>query len=266
MVARAVIRSDVGVEAGAGGGGGRVGTVCGRYASFSDDRDLADEFSVDTVADDVRTLGPSWNVAPTDGVRIVVDRPDAQGEIVRQLRIARWGLVPSWAKDPKIGSRFVNARAESLRESNAFARPFAFRRALLPADGYFEWQKPAADAGPRARKQPFYLHPAGGGPLALAGLYEFWRDATKADDDPTRWLVTAVVITRPAAPELAHIHDRQPLMLAPDLWEAWLDPALGADGAARLLLADAPTLAADPVTDAVNSVRNNGPDLLAPQA
>jgi putative SOS response-associated peptidase YedK len=172
--------------------------------------------------------------------------------------------VPSWAEDPTIGNRFVNARAESLTSSNAFARPFAVRRALLPADGYYEWQKLTEETGRRARKQPFYIHPADGGPLALAGLYEFWRDRTKADDDPERWLVTAVIITRPAAPGLAHIHDRQPLILTPDLWEAWLDPAVGADGAAGLLLADAPPLVPDAVTTAVNSVRNNGPELLAP--
>jgi putative SOS response-associated peptidase YedK len=237
--------------------------VCGRYASFREDQQLADEFAVATVADDVRLLGPSWNVAPTDGVRVVVDRPDQQGEIVRQLRVARWGLVPGWAKDPSIGGRLVNARAESLRESNAFARPFAVRRALLPADGYYEWQK-LEESGHRPRKQPFYIRPADGGPLALAGLYEFWRDRTKADGDPDRWRVTAVVITRPASPELERIHDRQPLMLPPDLWQAWLDPAVGADGAASLLVAAPPRLLATPVTTAVNSVRNNGPELLTP--
>ena len=252
------------VAANGDGGDGTLVRMCGRFASFREDQQLADEFAIATVADDVRLLGPSWNVAPTDGVRVVVDRPDAHGEIVRQLRVARWGLVPTWAKNPTIGNRFVNARAESLTESNAFARPFAIRRALLPADGYFEWQKLTEGAGPRATKQPFYIRPADGGPLALAGLYEFWRDRTKADDDPARWLVTAVVITRPASAELEHIHDRQPLMLTPDLWEAWLDPAIGADGAAQLLSAEAPTLLAVPVTEAVNSVRNNGPELLTP--
>lgn len=237
--------------------------MCGRYASFREDQQLADEFAIVTVADDVGLLPPSWNVAPTDGVRVVVDRPDQQGEIVRQLRVAKWGLVPAWAKDPSIGNRLVNARAESLTDSNAFARPFAIRRALLPADGYYEWQK-LEEAGRRPRKQPFYVHPADGGPLALAGLYEFWRDRSKADDDPDRWLVTAVVITRPASAELEHIHDRQPLMLTPDLWEAWLDPAVGSDEATRLLAAAPPLLEAVPIGDAVNSVRNNGPELLAP--
>jgi putative SOS response-associated peptidase YedK len=240
--------------------------MCGRYASFREDRQLADEFAISTVADDARALPPSWNVAPTDGVRIVVDRPDANGEIVRQLRVARWGLVPAWATDPATGSRFVNARAESLAGSRAFARPFAVRRALLPADGYFEWQAAPQGAPRRAPKQPFYIHPADGGPLALAGLYEFWRDPTKADDDEARWLVTAVIVTRPASPRLAHIHDRQPLMLPADLWDAWLDPAVGSAGVAALLAADAPALVATPISSTVNAVRNNGPDLLTPQA
>ena len=233
--------------------------MCGRYASFREDQQLADEFAVATVADDVRLLPPSWNIAPTEGVRVVVARPDPHGEIVRQLRVATWGLVPSWAKEPSLGKRFVNARAESLGQSNVFARPFATRRALLPADGYYEWQKLT-----EGRRQPFYIHPADGGMLALAGLYEFWRDRTKADDDPQRWLVTAVIITRPASAELAHLHDRQPLMLTPDLWAAWLDPAVGADGAAGLLGAEPPALQAIPIGHAVNSVRNNGPELLTP--
>ena len=212
--------------------------MCGRYASFREDQALADEFAIATVADDVRLLGPSWNVAPTDGVRMVVERADKEtGEITRQLRVARWGLVPSWAKDISVGSRMINARVESLEEKSAFARPFAVRRALLPADGYYEWKK-AAPGGPGPagkRKQPFYLHPADGDLVALAGLYEFWKDPTKADDDPARWVVSATVITRPASDELAHIHDRQPLMLRSDAWSAWLDPAVGADGARELL-------------------------------
>ena len=146
---------------------------------------------------------------------MVVERADKEtGEITRQLRVARWGLVPSWAKDISVGSRMINARVESLEEKSAFARPFAVRRALLPADGYYEWKKPRAAGSPAGkRKQPFYLHPADGDLVALAGLYEFWKDPTKADDDPARWVVSATVITRPASDELAHIHDRQPLML-----------------------------------------------------
>jgi putative SOS response-associated peptidase YedK len=239
--------------------------MCGRYASFREDQALADEFAIATVADDVRLLGPSWNVAPTDGVRMVVERADKEtGEITRQLRVARWGLVPSWAKDISVGSRMINARVESIEEKSAFARPFAVRRALLPADGYYEWKK-AAPGGPGPagkRKQPFYLHPADGDLVALAGLYEFWKDPTKADDDPARWVVSATVITRPATDELAHIHDRQPLMLRSDAWSAWLDPAVGAAGARELLQAPGPDIVATPVSTAVNTVANNGPSLV----
>lgn len=244
--------------------------MCGRYASFREDQAIADEFAVATVADDVRLLPPSWNVAPTDGVRMVVERADrATGEITRQLRLARWGLVPSWAKDPSIGSRMINARAETVADKPAFSRPLASRRALLPADGYYEWQAaaepaPGAPRGRRAPKQPFWIHPTDGGGAALAGLYEFWRDPTKADDDPDRWLVTATVVTRPATEAMADIHDRQPLILPPEAWSAWLDPAVGADEARALLDAAPPPLVATPVSTRVNAVANNGPELVDP--
>lgn len=244
--------------------------MCGRYASFREDQSIADEFAVATVADDVRLLPPSWNVAPTDGVRMVVERADrTTGEITRQLRVARWGLVPSWAKDPSIGSRMINARVETLTDKPAFSKPFAARRALLPADGYYEWQAgPEPPAGsPRARrspKQPFWIHPHDGSVAALAALYEFWRDPTKADDDPDRWIVSTTVVTRAATEAMAPIHDRQPLILPPEAWSAWLDPAVGADDARELLELAPPALTATPVTTRVNAVANDGPDLLEP--
>ncbi|MCC2322845.1 SOS response-associated peptidase [Cellulomonas xiejunii] len=244
--------------------------MCGRYASFREDQAIADEFAVATVADDVRLLPPSWNVAPTDGVRMVVERADrATGEITRQLRLARWGLVPSWAKDPSVGNRMINARVETVADKPAFARPFASRRALLPADGYYEWQAaPEPPAGsPRGRrtpKQPFWIHPTDGDVAALAGLYEFWRDPTKADDDPDRWLVSVAVVTRAATGAMASIHDRQPLILPADTWSAWLDPALGADDARGLLDVPPPPLTATPVSTRVNTVANNSPDLVEP--
>ena len=242
--------------------------MCGRYASFREDQALADEFAVATVADDVRLLPPSWNVAPTDGVRMVVERADrATGEITRQLRVARWGLVPSWAKDPSIGNRMINARVETLADKPAFARPFAARRALLPADGYYEWQaRPEEAEGPRRRhpKQPFWIHPADGDVAALAGLYEFWRDPSKPDDDPDRWLVSVTVVTRPATEAMSAVHDRQPLVLPRDTWDAWLDPAVGADAAQGLLRRDPPHLVATPVSTQVNAVGNDGPALLDP--
>jgi len=237
--------------------------MCGRFASSKDDDDVVVEFEIEQTDESAAPV-VSWNVAPTDPVRIVVERADrTTGEVTRQLRRARWGLVPSWAKDPSVGSRMINARVETIADKPAFARPFAQRRALLPADGYYEWQAPPPGAA-RTAKQPFFLHPADGTTLALAGLYEFWRDPTKADDDPSRWLVTATVVTRPASPALAHIHDRQPLMLRREDWAAWLDPAVGADEARALLTAPAPTIVATPVSTAVNAVANDGPHLVDP--
>ncbi|MCG2799108.1 MAG: SOS response-associated peptidase [Cellulomonas sp.] len=240
--------------------------MCGRYASFRAEQDLADEFAIATIADDVRLLPPSWNVAPTDGVRIVVERPDrGTGEVTRQLRIARWGLVPSWATDPAVGHRMINARAESLADRPAFARPFAARRALLPADGYYEWQtRPPEPGTTRSPKQPYFIHPTDGACAALAGLYEFWKDPTKPEDDPGRWLVSAAIITRAAAGQLAAIHQRQPLILPRSAWDAWLSPAVDADGARELLGLDPPPLTATAVTRAVNDVAHEGPELLRP--
>ena len=123
-----------------------------------------------------------------------------------------------------------------------------------------EEARPGAPA--KRKKQPYYLHPADGDVVALAGLYEFWKDPTKADDDPERWVVSATVITRAASAELAHIHDRQPLMLRSEAWSAWLDPAVGADGARELLETPGPELVATPVSTAVNTVANNGPSLV----
>ena len=262
--------------------------MCGRYASFREAQDLADAFAVapPDVAPDAGLLPPSWNVAPTDAVRIVVERPpkDApQGaDAVRALRLARWGLVPGWAKDPSVGSRMINARVETLTDKPAFRRAAAARRCLVPAEGYYEWQEApdaasatAPDAASttggrrrRATKQPFWIHPDDGGVLAFAGLYEFWRDPQRADDDPQRWLVTMTIVTGGAPtddPALAEIHDRQPVILDPGRWDAWLDPDLtDLDRVAELLRRPAPRLVATPVSTEVNAVGNDGPQLIEP--
>ena len=133
--------------------------------------------------------------------------------------------MPFWAKDPKIGNRMINARMETVAEKPAYRRAFERRRAILPADGYFEWYptEQLTKAG-KPRKQPYFIRPADGGVLAMAGLYEIWRDPDKADDDPTRFLWTCTVLTTSAEDSLGHIHDRMPLMLAPERYDAWLDP------------------------------------------
>ena len=164
---------------------GMLGGMCGRYAASRSPDDLVEEFDIAALPE-VR-LAPDWNVAPTKDVYVVVERrprdsegvPSAAVEPTRQLQVMRWGLVPGWAKDPAIGSRMINARMETVLEKPAFKRAFAKRRCLVPADGYYEWYTPID--GPKGRggrplKQPFYIHPADGGVLAMAGIFEFWRD------------------------------------------------------------------------------------------
>lgn len=237
--------------------------MCGRFASFRDAQDLADELAVAELAEDARLLEPSWNVAPTDRVRIVVERPARDtGEVTRSMRVARWGLVPSWAKDPRVGARMINARRESLLDKPAFAKPVAARRCLVVADGYYEWRK--LPAGGKQAKQAYWIRPATGRAAAFAGLYEFWRDRSKADDDPDRWLVSTTVVTGPAAGQLELIHDRTPVVLRPDAWDRWLDPHVGAQEAVALLREPGTPLAAGPVSAAVGSVRSDGPGLIEP--
>jgi len=245
--------------------------MCGRYAASRRPEDLFEEFEIDKV-EVKEPLQPDFNVAPTKQVYAVVQRPvaadDKQGPSERQLRAVRWGLVPFWAKDPGIGNKMINARMETVHEKPAFRRPFASRRCLLPADGYFEWYPTdqRTTAG-KPVKQPFYIHPADGGVLAMAGLYEIWRDPTRDEDDPARFLWTCTVITTSAEDSVGHIHDRMPLMVERDRWDAWLDPAAADDPDAlkELLVPAAPgRLEAYPVGTAVNNVRNNGPELVDP--
>ena len=247
--------------------------MCGRYAAAKDTATLVEEFQVETVVE--AAPGPNYNVAPTNPVAFVVDRPvEESSGLQRQLRVARWGLVPSWAKDPKIGARMINARWENAAEKPAFRSAFAKRRCLIPADGYFEWYTPAERAGAlpgaqpggqsggqsaaKPRKQPYFIHRADGADLALAGLYEFWRPGPEED-----WLVTVTVLTTASIGPLAAIHDRMPVIIAPSGYSRWLDPSARVDTGFDALLA-VDLLTAYPVSTAVNSVRNNSADLLAP--
>jgi putative SOS response-associated peptidase YedK len=241
--------------------------MCGRYASSRRPDDLIEEFDVEE-SRVPEPLAADYNVAPTKEVYAVMERPPAKEEpAVRQLRVLRWGLVPSWAKDPAIGSRMINARMETVADKPAYKRAFAVRRCLLPADGYFEWypteQKTTKG---KPKKQPFFVHPKDGGVLAMAGLYEIWRDPTRDEDDPERFRWTCTVLTTEAEDDLGHIHDRMPLMVPRERWADWLDPALTSkDDLLPLLEPAAPgRLEAYPVSLEVNNVRNNGPELVAP--
>lgn len=247
--------------------------MCGRYASSRRPEDLVEEF--DIVESRIQdALAADYNVAPTKEVYAVVERPprsdvDEPEPPQRQLRVLTWGLVPSWAKDPGIGNKMINARMETVAEKPAYKRAFAKRRCLLPADGYFEWYptEEQTAAGPNtskgARKQPFFIRPRDHGVLAMAGLYEIWRDPARADDDPDRFRWTCTVITTAAEDAVGHIHDRMPLMVERERWSQWLDPRVGGD--VDLLVPAAPgRLEAYPVSTLVSNVRNNGPELVEP--
>ncbi|WGW10802.1 SOS response-associated peptidase [Saxibacter everestensis] len=193
-----------------------------------DPEDLANE--LECVLRPDRELPPSWNKPPTSDLYIVADRPDKQtGDVRRRLEIARWGLVPSWAKDVSSGSRLFNARLESVAEKPAYRKAAHSRRCLVPATGYYEWR--AGSDG----KQPFFIHAAADEWLCFAGLFEFWRDRSKPDDDPSRWLVSTTIITAAAKGDLADIHDRMPVVLDRRDYDRWLDPSSGADEALGLL-------------------------------
>ncbi|MER7151980.1 SOS response-associated peptidase [Streptomyces lydicus] len=239
--------------------------MCGRYVATRSPQDLAGLFHVSRWNPET-LLAPSWNVAPTDEVWAVLERADrGTGEVERQLRPLRWGLVPSWAKSLTVGSKMINARVETVHEKPAYRRAFAKRRCLLPADGFYEWQQLPAEGGGKPRKQPYFISPEDGELMAMAGLYEFWRDPeVAADDDPAAWWATCTIITTEATDAAGWIHPRMPLTVAPSHHEAWLDPAHQDADELRALL-DTPAdghLHARAVTTAVNNVRNNGPHLL----
>jgi putative SOS response-associated peptidase YedK len=257
--------------------------MCGRYASSRRPEDLVEEFEIEQ--SEVREqLAADYNVAPTKEVYAVMSRPPSKEKdrpAQRQLRVVTWGLVPFWAKDPSIGNRLINARMETVAEKPAFRRAFASRRCLLPADGYYEWYQPEESegyvddapaeggrAGKKPRKQPFFIHNADGSVLAMAGLYEIWRDPTKADDDPERFRWTCTVLTTTAQDDLGRIHDRAPLVVDRDKYAAWLDPTVSdPELLGGLLVPAAPgRLEAYPVSTQVNNVKNNGPELVEPLA
>ena len=264
--------------------------MCGRYAATANPDELVEEFEVDEdrTTEPARSLlknpqspppgSPDFNLAPSKQAPVVLTRvprdrqqqtDGADPAAVRQLRLLTWGLVPSWAKDTKIGMRMINARAESVLEKGSFAKAAASRRCLVPAQGWYEWQKSpvSMDAKGNPRKQPFFTHRADGDTVAFAGLYEFWRDPEVADpDDPEAWLTTFTIITTKAEPGLDRIHDRQPLVLEREDWATWLDPAVTDQAEiARLLAFSAPgRFEAFPVGTAVSSNRSNGPQLIEP--
>jgi putative SOS response-associated peptidase YedK len=231
--------------------------VCGRYVQVSSPRLLAERFDVDEVVTEPHE--PDYNVAPRADVYGVLEREPGS----RLLESLRWGLVPSWADDLKIGDRLVNARAETLTEKPAYRRAFARRRCILPADGFYEWQRLPKEGTTKARKQPVFIHRRDGEPLAFAGLWEAWRDP---GDPDAPWVVSCVIVTTRANELLEPIHDRMPVVLDEGNWSEWLDPrAHDLDRLAAMLVPAPPEwFEVFPVSTLVNKADHNGPELVRP--
>ncbi|CAN5491907.1 SOS response-associated peptidase [soil metagenome] len=233
--------------------------MCGRYVTTTDADGLVKFFVLDDRDPAARTANVRWqgganyNVAPTDPVPAVV-RHDGQ-LVITELR---WGLVPFWADDRRIGARMINARAETVADKPAFAKSFAERRCLIPADGFYEWEKVAG------KRLPWLVRRTDGDPMVFAGIWSSWRPpATDTEADRDTRVLTCSIITTTANGVLQPIHDRMPAVLGRAVWDAWLDPQSDL-GDLRQLLGPAPDSDVDRrrVSTRVNSIANNDPSLL----
>lgn len=221
--------------------------MCGRYTLIANVEAIRALFSVPDF--DVRLVVPRYNIAPTQPIVVVRETP--QG---RELVPMRWGLIPDRLKDPRAVPLLINARAESVAEKPAFRGAFRYRRCLMPASGFYEWQ-----AGGKGPKQPFAVMPEDGGPIAFAGLWETWHGPDGSEID------TAAVITTDANETLRPIHHRMPVAIDPKDFETWLSPDTRPDEAAALLRpAPEASLSPFPVSARVNSADNDDPGLLQP--
>ncbi|MFP4150187.1 MAG: SOS response-associated peptidase [Nitriliruptoraceae bacterium] len=225
--------------------------MCGRFLLTSSLDDLVAELHVDEVA--TEPLPPRYNVAPSTEIYAAIDREGS-----RRLGRLRWGFLPSWARSERGGRQPINARIETVATSRMFARSFAHRRCLIPADGFYEWQE--REDGP---KRPFHLAAEDGRPLVLAGIWTSWRDPEDPDREP---VFSTAIVTTEARGAIAELHHRMPVILPERLWDDWAGTA--AEDAPHLLDAvaalDAPELQATPIGTGVNNVRNDGPELLEP--
>jgi putative SOS response-associated peptidase YedK len=219
--------------------------MCGRYA-------------ITTVPEAMRALfaylnqpnfPARYNVAPTQPVPIV---RVVEGN--REFALVRWGLIPSWVKDPRGFTLLINARGESAAEKPAFKNAIKRRRCLFPADGFYEWKRDGE------RKQPYFVRRRGGGPLAFAGLWESWMGPNGEEQE------TAAIVTTTASPSISHIHDRMPVIVPPEQFDLWLDPNADPEMAVAVVIQAAPdeVIESYPVSSAVNRTANDTPMLVEP--
>ena len=221
--------------------------MCGRYTLATPKERLAEEFGFENSSVE---LPPSYNIAPTQGVAAVLEEGGQ-----RRLEVLRWGLIPPWADDPQIGSRMINARSETASEKPSFRRAFRERRCLIPADGFYEWKR--VNGG----KQPYYFRMQDGRPFAFAGLWESW---SKGGEGEVR---TCTILTTGANAIVGEIHERMPVIVAPDAYEVWLDSASEKDELRGLLAPfSEEEMEAYPVSRFVNSPSNNDPRCVEPAA
>jgi putative SOS response-associated peptidase YedK len=223
--------------------------MCGRFVQAQDPTTYARIFGAEPVV--AESLKPSFNVAPTDEVYAVAEH---HGE--RRLGTFRWGLIPFWAKDRKVAARHINARAETVDTKPAFRDSFVSKRCIVPADGFYEWEK--RDDG---SKLPHFLFPSDREVLAFAGLWASWRDP-----ETDERVVTCTILTTDPNDVAGRIHDRMPVVLPPGAWDRWLDREFRDQAELRSMLGPAPdgVLEEHAVSSLVNSVRNTVPALLKP--
>ncbi len=221
--------------------------MCGRFALLAPGEVLAKFFNIESVPD---PLPARYNIAPTQPVLALRLATDGQQ---REFALFRWGLVPSWSKDLKMGARMINARSETAREKPAFRAAFKRRRCLIPASGFYEWQ------AINGRKQPMYIHPQDGALFAFAGLWELWQGADGSE------LETCTILTTTPNELMAPIHNRMPVIVANEDFSMWLDPGPRPDDALHLLRPFPPEkMVAYPVSTLVNSPANDSPDCINP--
>ncbi|MDM4761578.1 SOS response-associated peptidase [Galbitalea sp. SE-J8] len=240
--------------------------MCGRFAVDSEVNDLIEEFVAQ--GGDVHDWRPSYNIRPTDPIPVVIEsvrrNGDAAGELQRRLELARWSLTPSWSKDLKMKGPTFNARSETAATTSMFRASVEGKRALIPVTGYYEWHTDATGPG-KPRKTPYFIHDPSGDDFAFAGLYSWWRDRSRPDDDPERWVLTATILTMDAVPHLRAIHDRNPVPLPRELWQHWLDPSLiGDEQLVREAVAAGTELAERLEFYEVAPVTGEGPETMRP--